>query len=709
MRKHALYVVLLACPTAFGETDYPTLLGAYPAGVQRGQSTDVLVYTWRSSLAGAYTLLFDGDPKDFQATLLSDGKQGPLSVRLTVAANARTGIRQFRVATPQGVSTVASLVVGDEPGVQEVETHDTPEKAQAVTLPATIHGRLHRPEKIDWYKFRVEAGDEVSFAVLAARLQFQLYYSYFVDPMLILTDDKGHELATNDDYFAADPFLRHRFAKAGEYRVAIRDNRFRGEMPSSYQLTIARQPFVSCVFPLAVERDREVKLRPTQAGEPARNLSPVSVRIPADWAHGSHELALTINGQQSNRVPMLVSDLPTSLEVGGNDSLKKAEQLSVNTGVNGSLNAPGEVDWFRFDARKGEMYELEVFARRYQSELDPILSVHDATGKELALNDDTVLDRRDYMSLTTKDSRITWTAPEDKTYYLRLTDVQGNGGPGYVYFLTCRVAKPDFVLWCEPDDKANIGPGCSTTWHLHLERLNGLKGPVQVEVQGLPQALTASRLVLTDKTNEKTARDHLNNPHREQEGCLVLSAAPDAKMQAANVRVIGTAKVKDAEGRETTVVRECRPLMGRHYQGPCRVAMHSVAVTKSATLVVTPSATEAKLVPGGSVRIDFELKRGPDLPADFKFVFGPEFSKLGIGNNTIGSDPFPPGISVDLVKSKVRLGPNENKGWIVLNATASTEPVGDVPFSIMASAGADGRRPILYSTPAIYLTVAPGK
>ena len=120
----------------------------------------------------------------------------------------------------------------------------------------------------------------------------------------------------------------------------------------------------------------------------------------------------------------------------------------MNSGVNGWINAPGDVDWYRFDAQKGETYVLEVFARRYQSDLDSILSVHDASGKELAVNDDTVLDRHDYMSLTTKDSRIVWTAPEDKTYYLRLTDVQGNGGPSFVYFLTCRVAQPDFVLWC---------------------------------------------------------------------------------------------------------------------------------------------------------------------------------------------------------------------------------------------------------------------
>ena len=121
---------------------------------------------------------------------------------------------------------------------------------------------------------------------------------------------------------------------------------------------------------------------------------------------------------------------------------------------------------------------------------------------------------------------------------------------------------------------------------------------------------------------------------------------------------------------------------------------------------MTPSATEARLTPGGSIRIDFELKRGPDLPADFKFVFGPELSKLGIGNGMVGADPFPPGITVDLDKSKLRLGPTENKGWLVLNAAPSTEPIAEVPFSVMASAGTDGRRPVLYSTPAIYLTVS---
>lgn len=179
MRRYSVLILLLACPSALAQTDYPTLLGAHPTGVQRGQTTDILVYTWRSSLAGAYTLLFDSDAKDFQTTILSDGKQGPLSVRLTVAANARTGIRQFRVATPQGVSSVASLVVGDEPGVLEVEPNDTPDKAQAVTLPVTLYGRLHRAEKIAWYKFRVQAGDVVCFEVLSKTIACKTSPSWY--------------------------------------------------------------------------------------------------------------------------------------------------------------------------------------------------------------------------------------------------------------------------------------------------------------------------------------------------------------------------------------------------------------------------------------------------------------------------------------------------------------------------------------------------
>jgi hypothetical protein len=111
-------------------------------------------------------------------------------------------------------------------------------------------------------------------------------------------------------------------------------------MPSPYQLTISRQPFLTNVYTLGVERGQEVKLWPTQAGDPPRMLPSVTMGVPADWAPGIYELGLKIDGQLSNRVPLLVSDLPTSQKHGLNDTLKKAELLPVNSGVNGWINAP---------------------------------------------------------------------------------------------------------------------------------------------------------------------------------------------------------------------------------------------------------------------------------------------------------------------------------------------------------------------------------
>jgi hypothetical protein len=187
---------------------------------------------------------------------------------------------------------------------------------------------------------------------------------------------------------------------------------------------------------------------------------------------------------------------------------------------------------------------------------------------------------------------------------------------------------------------------------------------------------------------------------------VVLTAAPNAKPNAANVRVTGTAKVKRADGREETIVRDSRTIAEEYHNGGRElvlVATQVVAVTKQSTLVVTPSTTMAQLPPGGSVRIDFDVKRGADLPANLTLGFGHVIT--GTTGPKLGGDPFPPTITVDQGKSKLRLAPNETKGWITLSAAPSAPPMADVPFALMASAGTDGRMLVMYSTPAIYLTV----
>jgi hypothetical protein len=221
--------------------------------------------------------------------------------------------------------------------------------------------------------------------------------------------------------------------------------------------------------------------------------------------------------------------------------------------------------------------------------------------------------------------------------------------------------------------------------------MHGFKGPVRVEVQGLPEGVSASRLVINEKKDQ---------------ACLVLTASADAKVKAANVRVTGTATVKNSDGRETTIVRDCRPIQEHYHFGGrefVMVKLHTVAVTNSSTLVIKPSVTEVGLSPGGSRRIDFEVKRGPDLPANATLSFGHLVTGVGAGPFQ-GANPFPPGITVDLPKSKLRLAPKETKGWIVLNVAASAEPVAEIPFTLMVHVGVN-RHLVVYSSPAIYLTV----
>ena len=58
--------------------------------------------------------------------------------------------------------------------------------------------------------------------------------------------------------------------------------------------------------------------------------------------------------------------------------------------------------------------------------------------------------------------------------------------------MTIREAAPDFTLVADPDNP-NVPLGGSTPMTVSVNRLQGYEGPIEVEVKGLPQGLTASK------------------------------------------------------------------------------------------------------------------------------------------------------------------------------------------------------------------------
>src|SRR5207247_4858836 len=101
------------------------------------------------------------------------------------------------------------------------------------------------------------------------------------------------------------------------------------------------------------------------------------------------------------------------------------------------------------------------------------------------------------------------------------------------------------------------------------------------------------------------------------QGLIVLTAAPDAPLDAANVQITGTASIKNSEGKEETLTRTVTPNEEIYFPGGGRgvfeVQLQSIAVTQpSDILIVTVQSAAVTLKPGGEARIDVTIERRPD-------------------------------------------------------------------------------------------------
>ncbi len=233
-----------------------------------------------------------------------------------------------------------------------------------------------------------------------------------------------------------------------------------------------------------------------------------------------------------------------------------------------------------------------------------------------------------------------------------------------------------------------ICPGSSAAWFIHVARTNGFTAPVKIEVQGLPKGVTATSLVI---------------PPTMSQGLLVLTAAPDAPQDAANVQIIGRASVKTPDGREETLTRTVMPNEEIYFPGGGRgifdVGLQSVAVTRpSDILKVNVQPAILTLKAGGEARIDVTIQRRPDYDKNVSIDILMQHLGSVFGN------PLPPGVTIDESKSKTLLG-TASQGHIILRAAANAAPIENVPISVLAHVSINFVVKVSYSSPTILLTV----
>lgn len=400
-----------------------------------------------------------------------------VTLKVTIAPDARIGMRDLRLLTNNSVTNPLVFCVGQLPEISRTVVQQQLRSTVDVDLPAVVNGQI-APGVPDRYRFKARKGQRI-VAVVAAR-QLMPYIADavpgWVQAVLTLYDPSGEELSCVDDYrFQPDPVLCYEIPRDGQYVIEVRDALYRGREDFVYRLALGELPFITGIFPLGGVAGAAGRIEVRGWNLPVDTL--VQNR---DIAAGLYPLTVRRDGIASNTVMMAIDTLPELAEREPNDTRGAAQTVSIPAIINGRIDRPGDWDVFRFQGRAGSAVVAEVLARRLTSPLDSVLRITDAAGRQIAFNDDA--EDRGFGLLTHHaDARVSLMLPADGTYFVHLGDMQGQGGPEYAYRLRIGEPRPDFELRVVPSSVNMRGPTAPLT--VYALRKDGFAGEIALSLK----------------------------------------------------------------------------------------------------------------------------------------------------------------------------------------------------------------------------------
>lgn len=575
-----LFALFATClPAAFSQLPAPDLSRLNPPAARAGETLNVSLYgsnleeltELRFTHPGISAARVTQKPDEF----FPEPRPVGSSFSVTVAETVPPGIYEARGVSYLGISTARAFVVApaDSNEVAEAGDHSTRDKAMPVDVNSVIKGDV--PSRgIDWYRFSALANQRVLLEVHAERIDSRL------DGLLIVYDSSGREVSRNREVYGRDPFLEISGNTDADYFLAVSDILYRGGAEHFYRLSISDRPHIDFIFPPAGEAGStqsytlfgrnlpggSLSEHITRDGNPLESVQ-VEITLPkvASTPKGFHPgeprqgllRGFDYQYEGSNTVRIGFATAPVVRE----DPTLAMQKIDVPGELAARFDNVNDEDVYRFSAVKGKSYCLETIADRMASRVDTHLFVHKVTKSEdgtetltqIAENDDLPsffrVDGRDSINPDTSDSAITLTADDDGEYSVTVVNQFGSGGPADLYRLAIREPVPDFTLLATferplPTNRTGysqtptLRQGATVGVKVMAPRQDGLEEEIVITAEGLPPGVTATPLVLSGKSDQ---------------GILVLSAAPDARSWAGDIRIQGRAKVGDRE-----LIREAR-------------------------------------------------------------------------------------------------------------------------------------------------------
>jgi hypothetical protein len=539
-------------------------------------------------------------------TELTAPNASTVKAKLNVDAGCRIGIHAVRMLTKTGVSNLMTFTVGALPAVAEVEPNNEFSQPQPITLGVTVEG-IVQTEDVDYFVVELKKGERINCELEGLRLGNGEF-----DPYLAILNEARFELARSDDapLLYQDCLCSLVAPEDGKYILQVRETAFGGNGNSKYRLHVGRYPRPHVVMPAGGRPGETIEVTCIgDAGGPFKT----KVTIPAD-AREKYELFVEDAGGIAPSPNVLrVADIDNFLEVEPNDDRATASSAAAPGAFNGIIDKPGDVDHFKFTAKKGERYDIRVYARQpLRSPLDSVITVFRANGGGAGNNDDQ----------GGPDSALQFNAPADEEYTIQIRDHLNAGGPRYAYRIEVVPAQPKLTLIIPErqryvSETLTVPSGNRMAMMVNAQR-NGIGGDLAISAEGLPQGLSAQPAVMQANRSEVP---------------VLFTAAAGAPVGGELVDLVGRAtdeklNVVGHVDQRTMLVRG---------QGNSDVWGHNadriaVSLSEEAPFTIDIVQPKVPIVRDGSMdlKVVAQRKEGFTAPISLRLLYNPP----GIGSST---------------------------------------------------------------------------
>jgi hypothetical protein len=424
----------------------PSLDQVLPRGAQRGTEVEMTLRGGKLADAQEVFIYQPGiTVTDFKAE-----SGGIVKCKFKIAPDAKFGEYQLRLRTATGISELRNFYVGVYPTVAETavvgakpsgdpkkptppenlpSTFAKPQKLEKLNV--TVAGVLEN-EQADFYAVECKKGQRLNVEMEGTRL------GQILDTNVTIFDQNRFEVAGNDDNALSrqDAFVTCTIPADGTYIIQVRESSYAGGPNGHYRMHVGTFPRPRAVYPAGGKAGDEVKVR--FIGDAAGPFEQ-TVKVPATPGEVYPLLAEQDGLLAPTPNPFRVSLFDNVLEgTGPNDDLASATAYAGDLPVafNGIIDKPGDIDFFKFKAKKGQALEINVYGRRLRTPLDPVLTLHNEKGGQIAANDDS----------GGPDSYLRFNVPADGEYALSVRDHLKHGGPEFVYRIEITEVKPALTL-----------------------------------------------------------------------------------------------------------------------------------------------------------------------------------------------------------------------------------------------------------------------